>query len=200
MDESPAIASHRNLFRVAFLFEGGLIVLALALGWAMSPPVWERIQWSSRDFAWGLAATVPLAVGLLILRKCKSGPLGNLNHVVDRLLVPTFSQWNLLQLAIVSLLAGVGEEMLFRGVLQPVIANWFGAAIGIALTSITFGLVHAITTAYAILAALVGLYFGILAIEFDNLLVPIVAHSLYDLIALVYLTRNVPSAAKHDLS
>ena len=51
-------------------------------------------------------------------------------------------------------------------------------------------LAHLLNTTYAVLAGLVGLYFGGLLIATDQLLAPIVAHAAYDLAALVYLTRR----------
>ena len=42
------------------------------------------------------------------------------------------------------------------------------------------------------LAAVVGAYLGALFVASGNLLVPILAHALYDLVALVVLTRVKP--------
>jgi hypothetical protein len=52
-----------------------------------------------------------------------------------------------------------------------------------------FGLAHFISLMYAVLAALIGLYLGILFIAFDNLAVPVIVHALYDFVALTYLVR-----------
>ena len=41
------------------------------------------------------------------------------------------------------------------------------------------------------LATLAGAYFGWLVLEFENLITPIVAHGLYDFLALVYLARQI---------
>ena len=55
------------------------------------------------------------------------------------------------------------------------------------VTSTLFGLAHLVTPTYAVLAGLIGIYFGVLAVVTDSLLVPIVAHALYDYAALTYL-------------
>jgi hypothetical protein len=47
-----------------------------------------------------------------------------------------------------------------------------------------------LSATYAILAALIGLYLGLLLIWTGNLLAPAVAHGLYDFIALLYLVRG----------
>ena len=66
-----------------------------------------------------------------------------------------------------------------------------------AITSVIFGLLHAVTKTYAVLAFLVSVYFGWLAIATNDLLGPILAHAIYDFFALVYLTRG---AGEHSLT
>jgi membrane protease YdiL (CAAX protease family) len=90
--------------------------------------------------------------------------------------------------------------MLFRGLLQPAIAGlWAGPAgvwLGLAGASLLFGLAHAVTRAYVVLAALVGAYLGGLWLATGNLLVPVVAHGLYDFAAILWLlgsARRAPS-------
>jgi membrane protease YdiL (CAAX protease family) len=77
--------------------------------------------------------------------------------------------------------------MLFRGVFQAVLSRWAGTAVGLALASALFGLLHAITFTYAVLAGLAGAYLGALWLWTDNLLVSILVHALYDFVLLVYL-------------
>ena len=89
----------------------------------------------------------------------------------------------------ISIVAGIGEELLFRGVLQVVLIGWLGLTFGIILASVVFGLLHAVTPTYAVLATIIGIYFGWFAWASGNLLGPIVAHSVYDFAALAYLTR-----------
>ena len=90
---------------------------------------------------------------------------------------------------VLSLAAGVGEEMLFRGVVQAVLDRWWGPWAALPVASLFFGLLHALTPTYAVLATLAGLYLGGVWLLTGNLLVVIVAHAFYDLIALVYLLR-----------
>jgi membrane protease YdiL (CAAX protease family) len=53
---------------------------------------------------------------------------------------------------------------------------------------------HPMTPAYAVLASLAGAYLGWAYLATENLLVPVLAHALYDFTALVYLLRK-PGAA-----
>jgi membrane protease YdiL (CAAX protease family) len=97
------------------------------------------------------------------------------------------------QLAAVSLVAGCGEELLFRGLLQAGVSGWIsghvGLGVGLAVASALFGVCHWLSGTYAILAVLAGAYFGLLLILTGNILAPIIAHAAYDFLALAYLIK-----------
>ena len=76
-------------------------------------------------------------------------------------------------------MAGLAEELLFRGVIQ---AKW-----GILAASILFGLLHSVTPAYILFAISIGFYIGLLYHVFQSLFIPIQLHCIYDFGALVYL-------------
>ena len=85
------------------------------------------------------------------------------------------------------LAAGIGEEMLFRGIFQSEMTTRFGSTIAISSTSVVFGALHAVTPLYAFLASIASVFFGLLFQYSDlNLAVPIVAHALYDVGALLW--------------
>ena len=171
-----------RFFRLAAAFEGGLVVAGLAIGWWMSPPVWELAWWRVEALLLGAVWTLPLLVALVFMRQLRVGAFGQLNRVVDELLVPLFGGLKLWQFAVISVLAGVGEELLFRGILQRVLTGWMGEIGAIALTSVLFGLAHLITPLYGVLAALVSLYLGWLFVRYENLAVPMVTHAMYDFV------------------
>jgi membrane protease YdiL (CAAX protease family) len=114
--------------------------------------------------------------------------------LLDEMLVPMFRDCRYTQLAILAALAGVGEEMLFRGVIQAAAASWiggpYGIELGLLIAAVLFGLLHFITPTYAALAGLIGLYLGGLWLAVGNLLTPIVVHGLYDFLALAYLVKG----------
>jgi membrane protease YdiL (CAAX protease family) len=183
---------HQLVF-MAVVVEGGLGLLAVGLGAWLDRPPWQMIRWTWEGALWGAAGGLPLLAGVLILIRVPLPPLKELVRVVDDLLVPLFRDCRLVELALISALAGLGEEMLFRGVVQETIAHGIGGTpgtwIGIAAAGLMFGLLHPITTSYAVLAGLMGVYLGWLFAATGNLLVPIVAHGVYDFVALVYLVR-----------
>jgi membrane protease YdiL (CAAX protease family) len=83
--------------------------------------------------------------------------------------------------------AGLGEEMLFRGVLQNELGIRIGSDyIAVGIASIIFGALHAVTPLYAGLAGLASVYFGWLYLATGNLAIPIVTHAFYDWAALLY--------------
>jgi len=93
---------------------------------------------------------------------------------------------------ILASIAGLSEELLFRGVIQPWIESSCGLTAGLIGSNIIFGLAHAVTPLYAVLAALVGMYLS-LSMDYGgdrNLLLPVVIHGLYDFLAFIALIRS----------
>jgi len=95
--------------------------------------------------------------------------------------------------------AGLGEEMLFRGVLQFELASRTTSEIlAVGLSSIIFGALHAVTPLYAILAALASVYFGWLYLVTGNLAIPIATHAFYDWAALFYAHWTVANMSESE--
>lgn len=181
----------RRVVRLAVLVEGGLVLVALALGWLVGESPLPKVNGSLAGVAIGLLASLPMLGGLLLIDRFPFGPFKHLEDVMRESILPLFRGASLGDLLLISLLAGLGEELLFRGVVQDFFQRVTGSpwlAVGIA--SLVFGLVHPITRTYAILAGLIGVYFGALYLATGNLLVPVVAHAAYDFVALVYLLNE----------
>jgi membrane protease YdiL (CAAX protease family) len=117
----------------------------------------------------------------------------HLVRIVEQRVAPLFAGSGPMVLVVVALLAGLGEEALFRGVVQPALAAHLPLLVAIAATAMLFGAAHWITPTYALLAGIVGAYLGGLFVLSGNLLVPIVAHALYDVVALALLVRVKPA-------
>lgn len=204
MNEAPARGSQFAV--TAVLFEGGLALVAVAVGWLLDFSPLSKLP-LSRDALgenaiaafWGFVATLPMFGGLLLIERSRLRPLRRIRQVVDRLLFQLLRDCSVFDLAIVSLMAGVGEEVLFRGLIQDGLAALLGEPHGVwvavVVTSVLFGFAHAITRTYIILAALTGVYLGLLYVLTGNLLAPIVAHALYDFGALVYFAKWRPGKA-----
>ncbi|WP_146369499.1 CPBP family intramembrane glutamic endopeptidase [Symmachiella macrocystis] len=182
--------SDRNSFlAMAALFEGGLVVVALALGWVFGVPPLESLDWDPWAVLWGLAGVVPLYAGFVIFDRYPVGPLRTIKETLNDLLGPIFARCSKADLAVVAILAGVGEEVLFRGLLLPLTGGG-SFVVGLLISSLLFGLAHAVTTTYVILAALAGLFFGLQWHYTGNLMAPIISHAVYDYLAFVKIARD----------
>jgi hypothetical protein len=200
-DSSP----HRPLL-LALAVEGGLGIVAFAIGWLCNH--WPAIGmgWASPDPAeqlraigLGIAATLPPLAALALIDRIPIAPLDRVRQLAEAAIRQIFPQPRLWQLALVAATAGVGEELLFRGLAQAGLARLLagsqiagiaaGPWIALVTASLVFGVFHWLDTTYALFACLAGLYFGLLLMATGSLWPPIVAHALYDFVALWYLLR-----------
>lgn len=177
----------------ALVVEGGLGVLALALSRWSGVPLMSREDWTWASAGWGLLATLPLLLLLAVAVRWPPRWFRELLRLMDETVVPMFRSCRWPELALIAILAGFGEELLFRGMVQGSIGTWIGGqwgpTVGLLAASALFGLLHPITRTYAVLAGLIGLYLGSLLLLGHNLLVPITAHAVYDFGALLYLVK-----------
>jgi membrane protease YdiL (CAAX protease family) len=136
----------------------------------------------------GAAAAIPPLALLFWLTSAPRKdwpPLRTIREKLRGVLGETLAHLATWHMALLALAAGVGEELLFRGALQP--------RVGLALTALVFGLLHALTPLYLVLAGIFGLYLGWLQARSGSLLVPILAHALYDAVALWVVRRELSS-------
>lgn len=162
---------------------GGLLMLTLN-----APP---EIQWREpQSWGYGLLATLPLLLIFQALQWATWEPLRRFRDYLDRQVIPLFREWRWWQIALISAAAGWGEELLFRGWLQTFAGEYIGTTGGLIAASLLFGAAHAMTRLYFFLAVLMGLYFGVLYLWSGDLLIPMLAHGLYDAAALWWLTRS----------
>jgi membrane protease YdiL (CAAX protease family) len=194
-DDNPA----GNITGVALLFEGGIGLVALGLGWFFGVSPLESVVRHSLPenvlaVIWGLAAAIPLFVALVVWDTGGQSWMAHLRQAVQQKVVPLFRGATTWQLLLISLAAGVGEELLYRGLVQVGLAQWagepHGAWMGLFVGSVFFGVCHWVTGEYALLATLIGLALGGLFLATGNLLAPIGMHALYDFLALLYLVRR----------
>lgn len=135
---------------------------------------------------------------MLALRRLPWSALRELSDLVDEKLAPMFQSLNLAELAILSLAAGWGEELLFRGLIQAELSANINVFVGILVASVLFGLVHFLSLAYFLMAFGISIYFGWLFWHFDSLWVPILGHAAYDFLMLLILRRNLPPGEETD--
>ena len=187
-NEQPTISGRWTFLTWAMVTEGALLAVALIACRLFDQPV--SASWSWPDLALSIFATAALLLLFMILLRTSAAPLRRIREILERVLRPLIGNCHWLELAAVSIAAGVGEEWLFRGFLQGELASHLGSIPAIVLASIAFGFCHYITRTYFILATVLGAVFGWLYFATNNLLVVIVIHALYDFIALLILQRQ----------
>jgi hypothetical protein len=197
MANSVPLPTHFAL--TAAIFEGSLAVVAVGLGrWFGQSPL-TTFHGNFSGLLLGLVATLPPLGFFWFCLKCPLRPFTEIARILDETLVPLFEHCSLIELAVIAALAGLGEEMLFRGVVQAVVADKIGGAIGVYAglfaAAVLFGLLHPITPSYAVMAGLIGLYLGWIWLVCGNLLAPITTHGVYDFLALAYLVTRRKSPA-----
>jgi uncharacterized protein len=184
----------KNFPLAAAIGEGLLVPVAIGLGWPLKTPPLATLRLDTQGVLLGVAATVPVLGVFWFCLKCPWRPMADIAKIVDEMISAWFRDCPLVQLAILSTLAGLGEEMLFRGVVQAAamteIGGPAGVAVGLVVSAFLFGMLHALTPAYAVMAGLIGLYLGGLWLLCGNLLAPVVAHGLYDFLVLAYLVKR----------
>lgn len=174
----------------AVVFELGALVIALVLAAVVGVDLLSQIRFRWQGILWSIVAILPLLIAMWGIVHTPWAPFTRILRELDETVIPLFASCSFQELALISFLAGLGEEALFRGLVQTQLSSAFGVWAGLTGASVLFGLVHLLTPAYGILAGLVGAYLGFLFMLSENLLVPITTHAFYDLIALVYLVRR----------
>lgn len=175
---------------LAVLFEAGLGLLALGLGRLLDVPAAAGWRWGGGAALVGLAASLPMLGVFFACLHLPLGPLRRIRAFADDTVRPLFAPCTLAELALLSAAAGVGEELLFRGLVQDGLAARLGPGQGLALASVLFGLMHPITAAYAVLAATMGAYLGAVYWLTGDLFAAAVTHAAYDFLALAVICRR----------
>ena len=185
----------KNFFKVACYFEGSLILVAIVLGWVTDINPFENIVFSEMAILYGIMGTAPLFIFFLALYQVQTDAFQQIKRTLLETLAPNMHRYHWTDLFILGAIAGITEEILFRGVVMPWMEATWGMNGGLIASSILFGLVHAVTPLYALLATLVGIYLG-LSMDYGgerNLLTPIIIHGFYDFLAFLVIVHTYRS-------
>lgn len=173
-----------------------LVVGSVALAALLGTPKFgfgHGIAFTREAISYGVLLTLPLGslAAALDLIEDKFPALQDVTKATQRSVLALLGGKFKPLIAVVTSLAlgcvaGFGEEMLFRGVLQYELSSRIGQWLAVGISSLIFGALHAVTPLYAFLASLASVYFGSIYLFYDNLAVPIACHFFYDLVALLY--------------
>jgi membrane protease YdiL (CAAX protease family) len=168
--------------------EWGLAGAAVALTLGLGRPLGTLGLRAPHGWIFAVATCVTIAYAILVMVQARqlAGSPGAQDRLRKRLeplrgLIPhTLGEFRLFLL--LSLTAGVCEELLFRGYLVWVLKTWIGLWGAAIVSMVVFGLGHAYQGAkHGVRAFLAGVALGLLALATGSILPGIVLHALIDM-------------------
>jgi hypothetical protein len=168
------------------LFQAGIVLLGLIPLMIFNIPVATGGMTASGYLLWGTLAGLLTYGGMLVLSLVDMLSSDSLQkHIRDLHRFVCSQRWPvLIGLAV---LAGIGEELLFRGVIQGWVGQHLGVVVGILAGAMVFGLAHAMSLAYFLVATALGAIFGVAYALTDSLQLVMVWHAVYDLVVIAVL-------------
>lgn len=136
-------------------------------------------QWQEEQFFLGIALGLVITVVSGLVYRFYLPYRRSADYYLEIVIKPLA----ILDLIWLGLLPGLSEELLFRGVLIPALGL---NHLAVLISSLCFGILHLSSPqqwTYVVWATIVGLIFGYSALLSGNLLVPIVAHIVTNLVS-----------------
>lgn len=172
----------------ALLFQGGIGVVGLVVIWLFAIPVHTgELSWF-QTMAGGVFGALGTYGVLLVLTNIPGLFPDDMEQQM-RGLHRFASAFGWPVLITLSIFAGVGEELLFRGAVQGWLAENVGELLAIVIASLLFGLVHYVSFTYFLVATGLGLLLGTVYAVSGSIALVMIWHSVYDVIALFCLIR-----------
>jgi len=187
-------------------------MVAIPVG-ALLVLIWARLSHTplraigygtSKNWAVTIVSGIVFGVTFKVLMKTIVMPLlgaDPINHAYHFL---AGNKWMLPTAVVAMLVAGFGEETVFRGFmferLGKLLADSRGSKIFIVVfTSLLFGLSHYFSQGWSGVeqATIVGLVFGTIFAATKNIWIIMIAHAFFDLTALAMIYNNVESQIAH---
>jgi uncharacterized protein len=175
-----------RLLPLAVVGEGGLALVGGVWLFAAGHPVRIGATWTA--LAAGIAVAIALSLVQWWVQRAAPavGPVQAMRELQRTIFEPLCAPLSAAEMVAISALAGIGEEILFRGAVQ--------ASFGWPIASIAFGACHLGLSrrgwVLGLWATLAGTALAGLAIATDGLFAPIVAHAGYDLAAFMWIRRQ----------
>lgn len=174
--------------RTALLFQSGIGVVGLIAILLFDIPVQNSgLSWA-QSLGWGCFGAF-CTYGLLVLMTRVPGLFPDNLERLMRHLYDFAASFGWPVLVALSIVAGVGEELLFRGAVQGWLTQSLGTGAAIAVASVLFGLVHFVSFTYFLVATGLGLLLGTAYALSGSLALVMIWHAIYDVIALFCLLR-----------
>lgn len=166
-------------------------LVAYGLSFLLGTPFGPQIHFSFNDIFVGIIATLPPVIFLWWFSNTDIPSFSEFRQSQIEFFADIGFRFTRPRIIAMAVGAGICEELLFRGVFQPWLASFSPILFAIIVSNIVFGFLHMRTLLYALIAGGVGIYFGTLYAVNGNLIAPMIAHGLYDAVALEYTRRAV---------
>ncbi|GAB4143493.1 MAG: hypothetical protein Tsb009_14600 [Planctomycetaceae bacterium] len=191
-----------QFLKIGVALEASLVCLALVVGWLFDVNPLQSLYFDGSDIVWGLLGAVPVFALLVISDRLPLADLKRIKRMLIEMLGNSLNACRWYELILLAGWVGFCEELLFRGLIQPWIAQYAGEAGGLLWSNVLFGLAHCVTLAYGLLAGLMGAYLGWLldATGERSLLIPITTHAFYDYLAFLWIARAYREEQEQQIS
>ncbi|WP_189575243.1 CPBP family intramembrane glutamic endopeptidase [Marinobacter zhanjiangensis] len=168
------------------LFQAGIVLLGLLPLLVFNIPVATHGLTAGDYLFWGTLAGL-LTYGVLLILSLVDALSSDslMKHIRELHRFVCSQRWSVL--VGLAVLAGIGEELLFRGVIQGWVSQHLGVVAGILAGALVFGLAHAMSLAYFLVASALGVVFGVAYAVTDSLQLVMVWHAVYDLVVIAVL-------------
>ena len=197
-NNKPGMASPAMMMTLAAVqVEGGLALLAIVIAWFAGITLRDMFVIQSLHFLLAVVGIVPVLVLCRLVYIMPFKSVEFTRRFMHSFYKDFIRHCSVIQLLLVAIMSGFGEELLFRGILQTSITNgcgggMLGAAIGVTASSLLFGIVHPINKLYVFLCILISVYLGLIfAWSGDNLFVPMIIHAFYNFIVFLAMPRLI---------
>ncbi len=182
--EDMAAPSRRNLLLLTLAFEGGLLAIAVLFGWLLGIRFWEVGMGTGWAILYGVGLSIP---PLAIVYRGQSWRIfARMEQDLEKLRL-LLGNSRPIDLLFISIMAGVCEEAFFRGFAQEYLTGYIGVWGAIAISSLVFGLFHAVSFSYFIFSMVFSIYLGQVYVVCNGLAAPMTLHAVYDYFALMYI-------------
>jgi len=179
----------RRAFWTTFALGALIVPATIGIAYAASIDLFAQLGARPVAVAIGVLATAPLLALLVWIMKTRRAPIAAFRRSQIEFFGDIGFAFTRVRIALLATIAGVGEELLFRGVFQTAAEQHLPLAAAILLPNVLFGALHARSLIYALAAGGVGIYLGVVFWLSGSLVAVMIAHGLYDLIALEWTRR-----------
>lgn len=128
---------------------------------------------------------VSAAVAALVMNYIVNIILTNLLHTYTSSEVILFSGNILLRLVVLGFIVPVCEEYLFRGIVFKRLTSVVNIGLSVIISALLFGAYH-LNVVQFVYAGILGLFLGVIYVKEKNLLVPIIAHAVANIVIILF--------------